>query len=139
MERDIKLKKQNQEAEKQKQLILERDIKLKKQNQDKIIYLQNNIRKKIEDSKYAHPNEKIKSDNINILQHKADIQQQEQQAIDRIKQSSQIKQQELNKQVVGMIEQLEINIKNIDNKKNDLYNDLQVNQEALNSLKNIMK
>lgn len=38
-----------------------------------------------------------------------------------------------------MIEQLEINIKNIDNKKNDLYNDLQVNQEALNSLKNIMK
>ena len=139
LERDIKLKKQNQEAEKQKQLILERDIKLKKQNQDKIIYLQNNIRKKIEDSKYAHPNEKIKSDNINILQHKADIQQQEQQAIDRVKQSSQIKQQELNKQVVGMIEQLEINIKNIDNKKNDLYNDLQVNQEALNSLKNIMK
>ena len=141
MTRDNEIKQQNEDVEKQKQLILTRDNEIKQQNEQKIIHLQNTIR-----------DEKIKNANINkdrentvsgytqpILQNKAAIKQQEQQEIDMVKQSSQIKQEELNNQVIDMIQQLENNIKNIDSKKNELYQDLQVNKEALNSLKSIMK
>lgn len=99
-----------------------RDEEKKKKEDDTLKLIENTV------YKYANP----------ILQNRSNLKQQEEIEINIIKETTQLKQKELNDKLADMIHNLEDTIQKTSTKKRELNHDITVSKEVVNNLKSII-